>query len=252
MLFSSYTFLFQFLPATVLAFAAARRHSPRAGILVLTAASLFFYGAWRPVYMLLLIASVAANFSLGLLMQDPLRRRAVGLVGVAFNLALLCYLKYTNSIFDSINMLAGAPLPFVNIVLPLGISFFTFQQIAYLVDVMRGAKVERDIVAYTLFVSFFPHLIAGPLVHHAEMIPQFKRGRTARSAALAARGLGIFAPGLFKKVVIPDNLAQFVSPVYAHLDAGGAVTPSWAWLSTLSYAFQIYFDFSGYSDLAIG
>ena len=252
MLFSSYTFLFQFLPAVALAFAAARRHSPRAGILVLAAASLFFYGAWRPVYLLLLIASVAVNFSLGLAMEDPLRRRAVGTLGVALNLALLCYFKYTDFIFDSINALTGAPLPFFNIVLPLGISFFTFQQIAYLVDVMRGARVERDIVSYTLFVSFFPHLIAGPLVHHAEMIPQFKRGRTSRSAVLAARGLAIFAAGLFKKVVIADNLAQFVSPVFAHLDAGGDVTAPWAWLATLAYTLQIYFDFSGYSDMAVG
>ncbi len=252
MLFSSYTFLFQFLPAVVLAFAAARRHSPRAGILVLTCASLFFYGAWRPVYLLLLAASIAANFSLGLLMEDPLRRRAVGLLGVALNLALLGYFKYTGFIFDSVHLLTGAPLPLVNIVLPLGISFFTFQQIAYLVDVMRGAPVERDIVSYTLFVSFFPHLIAGPLVHHAEMIPQFKRGRTSRSAVLAARGLAIFAAGLFKKVVIADNLAQFVSPVFTHVDAGGGVTAPWAWLATLAYTFQIYFDFSGYSDMAVG
>ena len=252
MLFSSYTFLFQFLPAVVLAFAAARRHSPRAGILVLAGASLFFYGAWRPVYLLLLIASVAVNFLLGLRMEDPLRRRAIGSFGVALNLALLCYFKYTNFILDSVNALTGAPLPFVNIVLPLGISFFTFQQIAYLVDVMRGARVERDIVSYTLFVSFFPHLIAGPLVHHAEMIPQFKRGRTSRSAVLAARGLAIFAAGLFKKVIIADNLAQFVSPVFAHLDAGGGVTTPWAWLAALAYTLQIYFDFSGYSDMAIG
>jgi alginate O-acetyltransferase complex protein AlgI len=252
MLFSSYTFLFQFLPATVLAFAAARRHSPRAGILVLAGASLFFYGAWRPVYVLLLLASVAVNFGLGLRMEDPLHRRATGTFGVALNLAVLCYFKYTNFILDSLNALTGAPLPFVNIILPLGISFFTFQQIAYLVDVMRGAEVERDIVSYTLFVSFFPHLIAGPLVHHAEMIPQFKRGRTGRSSVLAARGLAIFAAGLFKKVVIADNLAQFVSPVFAHLDAGGGVTTSWAWLATLAYTLQIYFDFSGYSDMAIG
>jgi alginate O-acetyltransferase complex protein AlgI len=252
MLFSSYTFLFQFLPATVLAFAAARRHSPRAGIMVLAGASLFFYGAWRPIYLLLLLASIGVNFALGLRMEDPLRRRSIGSLGVALNLAVLCYFKYTNFIFDSLNMLTGAPLPFVNIILPLGISFFTFQQIAYLVDVMRGAKVERDIVSYTLFVSFFPHLIAGPLVHHAEMIPQFKRGRTGRSAVLAARGLAIFAAGLFKKVVIADNLAQFVSPVFAHLDAGGGVATSWAWLATLAYSLQIYFDFSGYSDMAIG
>jgi D-alanyl-lipoteichoic acid acyltransferase DltB (MBOAT superfamily) len=252
MLFSSYTFLFQFLPATALAFAAARLHSPRAGIMVLAAASLVFYGAWRPIYLLLLLASIAVNFSLGLRMEDPLRRRAIGTFGVVLNLALLCYFKYTNFIFDSVNTLTGAPLPFFNIVLPLGISFFTFQQIAYLVDVMRGAKVERDIVSYTLFVSFFPHLIAGPLVHHAEMIPQFKRGRTSRSSVLAARGLAIFAAGLFKKVVIADNLAQFVSPVFAHLDAGGSVTTSWAWLATSAYTLQIYFDFSGYSDMAIG
>ena len=252
MLFSSYTFLFQFLPATVLAFAAARRHSPRAGILVLAGASLFFYGAWQPVYLLLLLTSVAINFGLGLRMEDPLRRRATGTFGVVLNLALLCYFKYTNFILDSLNALTGAPLPFVNIILPLGISFFTFQQIAYLVDVMRGAKVERDIVSYTLFVSFFPHLIAGPLVHHAEMIPQFKRGRTGRSSVLAARGLAIFAAGLFKKVVIADNLAQFVSPVFTHLDAGGAVTTPWAWLATLAYTLQIYFDFSGYSDMAVG
>jgi D-alanyl-lipoteichoic acid acyltransferase DltB (MBOAT superfamily) len=185
-------------------------------------------------------------------MEDPLRRRVIGTSGVALNLAVLCYFKYTNFIFDSLNTLTGAPLPFFNIILPLGISFFTFQQIAYLVDVMRGARVERDIVSYTLFVSFFPHLIAGPLVHHAEMIPQFKRGRTGRSAVLAARGLAIFAAGLFKKVVIADNLAQFVSPVFAHLDAGGSVSTSWAWLATLSYTLQIYFDFSGYSDMAIG
>ncbi|WP_298258868.1 MBOAT family protein [Bradyrhizobium sp.] len=252
MLFSTYTFLFQFLPAVVLAFVAARRHSPRAGILVLVGASLFFYGAWRPVYLLLLLASIAANFSLGLLMEKPHRRRAIGMLGVALNLALLGYFKYTNFVFGGIHQLTGAPLPLVNVVLPLGISFFTFQQIAYLVDVMRGAKLERDIVSYTLFVSFFPHLIAGPLVHHAEMIPQFKRGRTQRSAVLAARGMAIFAAGLFKKVVIADNLAQFVSPVFAHLDAGGGVTTSWAWLSTLAYTLQIYFDFSGYSDMAVG
>jgi alginate O-acetyltransferase complex protein AlgI len=252
MLFSSYTFLFQFLPAVALAFAAARRHSPRAGILVLVAASLLFYGAWRPVYLLLLLASIAANFSLGLLMESPRRRRSVGMCGVALNLLLLGYFKYTNFVLDSVTALTGAPPPHLDIMLPLGISFFTFQQIAYLVDVMRGAKIERDIVSYTLFVSFFPHLIAGPLVHHAEMIPQFKRARTLRSAVLAARGAAIFAAGLFKKVVIADNLAQFVSPVFAHLDAGGGVTPSWAWLSTLAYTLQIYFDFSGYSDMAIG
>ncbi len=252
MLFSSYAFLFQFLPAVALAFAVARRYSPRCGIWALAFASLIFYGAWKPTYLLVLLASIGFNFWLGLKMDDPLRRRGTGTFGVAANLALLCYFKYTNFLFDSLTTLTGTPMLFVNLVLPLGISFFTFQQIAYLVDVMRGAKVERDIVSYTLFVSFFPHLIAGPLVHHAEMIPQFKRGRTGRSAVLAARGLAIFTAGLFKKVVIADNLAQFVTPVFAHLDAGGGVTTEWAWLATLAYTLQIYFDFSGYSDMAVG
>jgi D-alanyl-lipoteichoic acid acyltransferase DltB (MBOAT superfamily) len=252
MLFSSFTFVFNFLPAVFLAFAAGRRHSPRAGILVLLGASLFFYGAWRPVYLLLFLASIALNFSLGLLMDNPRRRRGIGMIGVTINLAALCYFKYTNFLLDNLGALAGVHLPFAEIVLPLGISFFTFQQIAYLVDVMRGAKVERDIVSYVLFVSFFPHLIAGPLVHHAEMIPQFKRGRTGRSAVLCARGFSIFVAGLFKKVIIADNLAQFATPVFAHLDAGGGVTPEWAWLATLAYTMQIYFDFSGYSDMAVG
>src|SRR6516165_4183389 len=252
MLFSSYTFLFEFLPATVLAFLAARRHSPRAGILVLAVASLFFYGAWKPVYLLLLIASVAMNFSLGLGMEDAQRRPVIGAFGVALNLMVLCYFKYTGFILGTVSTMSGIPLTFTDIVLPLGISFFTFQQIAYLVDVMRGAKVERDLVSYTLFVSFFPHLIAGPLVHHAEMIPQFKRSRTGRSAVLAARGWAIFVAGLFKKVAIADNLAQFANPVFAHVDAGGSVDAPWAWLATLAYTLQIYFDFSGYSDMAIG
>ena len=252
MLFSSYTFLFQFLPATVLAFAAARRNSPRTGIMVLAGASLFFYGAWRPIYLLVLLGSVALNFGLGIRMEDPARRRQLGMLGVTLNLAMLGYFKYTNFILDNLSSLTNAPLPFASIILPLGISFFTFQQIAYLVDVMRGAPVERDIVSYTLFVSFFPHLIAGPLVHHAEMIPQFKRGRSGRSAVLAARGLAIFVAGLFKKVVIADNLVQFVTPVFTHLDAGGGVTTPWAWLAILSYTLQLYYDFSGYSDMAIG
>jgi D-alanyl-lipoteichoic acid acyltransferase DltB (MBOAT superfamily) len=252
MLFSSYEFLFQFLPATILAFAAARRHSPRAGIMVLAGASLVFYGAWRPIYLLLLIASIAINFSLGLRMNDPVHCRAIGSIGVAINLAVLGYFKYTGFLIDSISALSGIQLPFSAIILPLGISFFTFQQIAYLVDIMRGAKVERDIVSYMLFVSFFPHLIAGPLVHHAEMIPQFKRSRTGRSAILAARGLAIFVAGLFKKVVIADSLVQFVSPVFAHLDNGGGVTLPLAWLAILAYTLQIYYDFSGYSDMAVG
>ncbi|WP_407174978.1 MBOAT family O-acyltransferase [Bradyrhizobium sp. STM 3562] len=252
MLFSSFAFIFQFLPATILAFAAARRHSARAGIVVLAVASLTFYGAWRPIYLSLFAGSVAINYLLGLAMDDPLRRRTIGTVGVALNLSVLGFFKYADFLFDVLHEATGAPLPHLDVVLPLGISFFTFQQIAYLVDVMRGAKVERDIVSFTLFVAFFPHLIAGPLVHHAEMIPQFKRERVGRSALLGAQGWAIFVAGLFKKVAIADNLAQFVNPLFAHVDAGGSVPAEWAWLTILAYTLQIYFDFSGYSDMAIG
>ena len=185
-------------------------------------------------------------------MEDPRRRRSIGTIGVALNLALLCYFKYTNFIFDSINVLSGAPLPFMNIVLPLGISFFTFQQIAYLVDVMRGATVERDIVSYSLFVSFFPHLIAGPPGPSRRDDPAIQARADVPVGCAGGARPGDLAAGLFKKVVIADNLAQFVSPVFAHLDAGGGVTTSWAWLAILSYTLQIYFDFSGYSDMAVG
>src|SRR5579883_2142440 len=252
MLFSSFSFLFEFLPATILAFAAARLHSARAGIMVLVAASLVFYGAWRPVYLLLFFGSVAVNFLLGLAMEKPERRRAIGICGVALNLSVLGFFKYANFLIDTAHDVSGVQIAHLDIVLPLGISFFTFQQIAYLVDVMRGARVERDIVSFTLFVSFFPHLIAGPLVHHAEMIPQFKRERLGRSAWLAAQGWAIFVAGLFKKVVIADNLAQFANPSFAHVDIGGSLPSEWAWLATLAYSLQIYFDFSGYSDMAIG
>lgn len=252
MLFSSFNFLFQFLPALLLAFAAARLHSPRAGVMVLVGSSLVFYGAWKPVYLLLFAASIAANYGLGRLMEDPRRRQFIGSVGVALNLAALGYFKYANFLIENVEALTGASLPLSSVVLPIGISFFTFQQIAYLVDVMRGAPVERDLVSYALFVSFFPHLIAGPLVHHAEMIPQFRRGRSVGVSVMVARGIAVFIVGLFKKVVIADNLAQLVSPVFAHADAGGTVTTGWAWLATLAYTLQIYFDFSGYSDMAIG
>src|SRR6516225_3390946 len=252
MLFSSFSFLFQFLPATILAFAAARRHSTRAGIMVLVAASLVFYGAWRPIYLLLFGSSVGINFLLGIAMENPQARRAVGMCGVALNLAVLGFFKYANFLLDSLRDVIGAPLPHLDVILPLGISFFTFQQIAYLVDVMRGAKVERDIVSFTLFVSFFPQLIAGPLVHHAEMIPQFKRERLGRSTSLAAQGWAVFVAGLFKKVAIADNLAQFANPLFAQVDVGGSVPTEWAWLAILAYSLQIYFDFSGYSDMAIG
>jgi len=252
MLFSSYKFLFEFLPVVWLLFMLARLHSARAGILTLAAASLFFYASWKQVYLALLLASIAANYCFGLLIARARYPRAWAAAGVALNLLALGYFKYTNFIVDNVNALAGTSLSVAAIVLPIGISFFTFQQIAYLADVERGVAAERDPLSFSLFVSFFPHLIAGPLVHHAEMIPQFKEERRKRWPILTARGIGIAIAGLFKKAVLADSFAQFSTPAFAHVDAGGMIEPRWAWAAALAYALQIYFDFSGYSDMAVG
>src|SRR6516225_5997732 len=252
MLFSSYIFVFIFLPIIISAFALGRLHSTRAAVVVLAIASLYFYAAWKHTYVFLLLGSILLNFSLGLLARQRDRRRTIVIVGVILNLLLLGYFKYANFFAENFNLLAGTDLKFDKIVLPIGISFFTFQQIAYLVDVERNAPVERNPVNFTLFVTFFPHLIAGPLVHHAEMIPQFKRPELKRFSVLAARGAAIAVAGLFKKVVLADSFAQFASPAFAHVDGGGTIGSFWAWTATLAYALQIYFDFSGYSDMATG
>ena len=252
MLFSSYKFAFIFLPIVMLAFALGRLHSARAAVVVLAIASLYFYAAWKHTYVFLLLGSILLNFSLGLLASQHGRRRTIVIAGVILNLLLLGYFKYATFLVDNFNLLAGTDLKFDKIVLPIGISFFTFQQIAYLVDVERNAPVERNPVNFTLFVTFFPHLIAGPLVHHAEMIPQFKRTELKRFSVLAARGAAIAVAGLFKKVVLADSFAQFASPAFQHVDGGGTISSFWAWTATLAYALQIYFDFSGYSDMATG
>ena len=252
MLFSSYTFLFQFLPATVLAFAAARRHSPRAGIMVLAGASLFFYGAWRPIYLLLLVASIAVNFGLGLRMEDPLRRRTIGAFGVALNLGVLCYFKYTNFIFDSLNTLSGVPLPFFNIILPLGISFFTFQNIVYINGVWSRKYPAGRLLDYASCIVFFPHLIAGPIVLYQDLIDQFQAMRAGRFPKPEYEVGGfIFVVGLFKKLVLADSLAPVADAVFSN-PAKAALLFQEAWFGALAYTFQIYFDFSGYSDMAIG
>jgi alginate O-acetyltransferase complex protein AlgI len=252
MLFSSYKFIFIFLPILMLAFALGRLYSARAAVVVLAIASLYFYAAWKRAYVFLLLGSIVLNFSLGLLASRSDRRRAMVFAGVILNLLLLGYFKYATFLADNFNLLAGTNLKFDKIVLPIGISFFTFQQIAYLVDIRRSAPVERNPVNFTLFVTFFPHLIAGPLVHHAEMIPQFKRTELKRFSLLAARGAAIAVAGLFKKVVLADSFAQFASPAFEHVDGGGVISGFWAWIATLAYALQIYFDFSGYSDMATG
>jgi alginate O-acetyltransferase complex protein AlgI len=218
-------------------------------LLWLTALSLFFYAYWNPPYLALLAASIGANYLVGRRLGET-RGKTLLILGVAFNLGLIAIFKYAGFFVSTVNTLSGAGLPSPDVVLPLAISFFTFQQIAYLVDTYQGKVKDTDFIHYALFVSFFPQLIAGPIVHHNEIIPQFenKKERGIRLADLAA-GVSIFVIGLQKKVVIADGMGVYSDAVF---NAGSDPTFFTAWAGALAYTFQIYFDFSGYSDMAIG
>lgn len=252
MLFSSTEFLFLFLPATLAGFALAVRFvSMRAGTAWLIAASLFFYAHWSPPLLPLLLISIIVNFACGRMLFRN-RSRPLLLVGLIFNLGLLAYFKYAGFLVENAERIVGSEIADLNIVLPLAISFFTFQQVAYLVDVYQGKAVEPDFLNYCLFVSFFPQLISGPIVHHAEMMPQFRaKTRDWFSRRLVPVALGFIAIGLYKKVVLADGLAPMVDQVFGHA-ATGVPSAGDAWAGAVGYTFQIYFDFSGYSDMAVG
>ncbi len=257
MLFNSYVFVFLFLPVVLAGYALLSRSGRgRAALGWLVAASFVFYGWWNPAYLLLLAPSILANFLLGKWIgafAGRPRGRTVLVAGLALNLALLGWFKYANFFVDTVNAVTGAGIALGAITLPIGISFFTFQQIAHLVDAYQGRAGDHGLMEYALFVTFFPQLIAGPIVLPHEILPQFLR-RTAgllRSRDLAV-GATIFAVGLFKKVVLADTAATFASPVFGAAEKGWTPGFSEAWLGTLAYAMQLYFDFSGYSDMAIG
>lgn len=259
MLFNSYAFLFLFLPVTFLGFFQIGRYSRPLAALWLFAASLFFYGWWNPAYVGLLLASIFFNYAVGTALSrehtlDHFRRKKwiLGL-GVAANLGLLGYYKYANFFIANTDTVLNLSLQIEPIILPLGISFFTFTQIAFLVDAYRGEVKESNFIHYGLFVSYFPHLIAGPVLHHKEMMPQFALPATYRVHwENLSVGLTIFSIGLFKKVVLADGVAPIASHVFAIAANGGTLTFMEAWVGALAYTFQLYFDFSGYSDMAIG
>ena len=259
MLFNSYEFLLLFLPATLAAFFALSGFGfLKAAAAWLALVSIFFYGYWSPRYVVLLMASITLNFAAG---QAIAKYRNAGRPEFSFrilvlallaNLGALAYFKYANFFVDAINQAAKTNLSLAQIVLPIGISFFTFTQIAYLVDTYRGKVQESRFIPYTLFVTFFPHLIAGPVLHHAEMMPQFARDDTYRfRLGNFIAGLAFFGIGLFKKVVLADGIQPFVGPVFES-DPAHALTMIEAWGGVLAYTLQLYFDFSGYSDMAIG
>ncbi|MWC28910.1 MBOAT family O-acyltransferase [Paenibacillus sp. MMS18-CY102] len=260
MLFNSYPFIFIYLPITVIIyFTLTRQRWLLAAKCWLAFASLFFYGWWDYRYIPLIVASIGFNYSMGRILgarsaqNDRSRlqgnkRRWMLIAGISANLLLLGYYKYANFFLDNLSAVTGKQLPMLHLILPLGISFFTFTQIAYLVDVYREKAREANLVQYTLFVTFFPHLIAGPILHHSEMMPQFDRLRSKLwDWRNAAAGLYLFTLGLIKKVVIADTLAPYANDGFAH-----AYLFLESWVASLSYTLQLYFDFSGYTDMAIG
>jgi D-alanyl-lipoteichoic acid acyltransferase DltB (MBOAT superfamily) len=256
-LFNSYEFIFLFLPLAFAGYFFLRKISwdiMSKSWLVL--ASLVFYAYWDPVYLPVILFSLFFNYSFSFLLNSKgaprgrMRQKSWLVLGITVNIILLGYFKYYNFILWNINELFNTDFVFLELELPIGISFYTFQQIAFLVDSYRNKVEERNFLNYSMFVTFFPQLIAGPIVHHAEMMPQFgnKANRILNSENLA-KGLYIFFIGLFKKVVIADTFAVWASSGF---DLAPALNLAEAWATSLSYTFQLYFDFSGYTDMAIG
>jgi alginate O-acetyltransferase complex protein AlgI len=260
MLFTSPEFLLAFLPLTLAGFHLLRRFGqPALCVPWLLAASMVFYAWWSPRFLALLVLSMLVNWvdahAMGRTQGG--RRRAFFVAGLVWNLGILAYFKYADFFISSLDAAAGLDWPLLHIVLPLGISFFTFQKIAYLADIHTGLAKPGPLVDFALFVFFFPQLIAGPIVHHAEVMPQFRavatKGREHDYWLDTAVGLTLLAIGLVKKVCVADQLAPYASKVFEHASAGGyRIGLLAAWQGALAYTVQLYTDFSGYSDMAIG
>ena len=273
MLFSSYIFILLFLPGTLFSYYLLNhfRYTTMARVF-LVAASLFFlawsgmtsqsgitsHSIWFGITNLFIfLASILVNYTIGRQMASSSARKnkkvsqdTLLMFGLVFNLGLLGYFKYMNFFIDSINMINPESLIPLNIALPLGISFFTLQQIAFLIDVYEGLAEEQNLLDYTLFISFFPQLIAGPIIHHKEMMPQFQQpNHAALKRSNILPGLFVFSIGLFKKVVMADTFAVWAN---AGFDNGQALTFLEGWACSLSYTMQVYFDMSGYADMAVG
>ena len=251
MLFNSQVFILSFLPCVLaLYYAAADRRVLRQGVMV--AASLAFYGWWDVRFVPLLVALTLANW-LVVRAYGRWRRGALLVAGVVLNLAVLGVCKYANFAADTLSWLLGTAYHPFSIVLPLGISFFTFQKISYLVDLRRGDRHVYGLLEFAAFVTFFPQLIAGPLVRHNEIIPQFALPpRRPEVWENLGRGVALFLIGLAKKSAIADTLAPVCDQVFARVAAGALPSLAEAWAAAGAYTLQIYFDFSGYSDMAIG
>jgi len=258
MLFNSPEFLFLFLPITLWVFHRLCLNDNVAGARAwLVFASLGFYGWWEPAYLLLILTSITVNYALAVgLERIPDDRKALrwwGLFfGVLVNLAAIAWFKYSGFLLGTSNQVFGSEFHIRTIILPLAISFFTFQQIAYLVEVYRRNHGAGGFGTYLLFVTFFPQLIAGPIVNYREMAPQFDSLNKGLIPTNLLLGLMVFAIGLFKKVIVADGVAPYSDTVFGLAAAGAELGLLEAWAGALAYSVQLYFDFSGYSDMAIG
>jgi len=256
LLFNSYEYIFFFLPVTFFLYFYINKKNTEYARMFLVFASLFFYSWWNIKYLSLILISMVVNFTVGKELsrhsenkREYNAKKLLGF-GMVFNLALLGYFKYSNFFIQNINRVLHSHIELLHLALPLAISFYTFQQIAYLVDSYRHETREYSFWHYALFVTFFPQLIAGPIVHHKEMMPQFAQKQNAKiNPYNVALGIFIFFMGLFKKVVIADTFAQWATQGF---DVARSLNMLEAWSASLSYTFQIYFDFSGYTDMAIG
>jgi D-alanyl-lipoteichoic acid acyltransferase DltB (MBOAT superfamily) len=249
MLFNSALFLYGFLPCTLVAYYSVHhRLGVRAAQWVLLLASCVFYGVWDWHYLIMLLVLLMINFYLGGLLS---RRPSIFLVsgGVVLNLLILSYFKYADFFISTLSDLTGVQYALRHVVLPLGISFFIFQKIAYLVDCYKGRVRGRDPLRFALFVMFFPQLIAGPIVHHSEIIPQLQQKSLLPDAKDVSAGLFLLSVGLFKKMVIADGLERYVDVPFAHVSELQFLD---AWTAVLGYTLQLYFDFSAYSEMAMG
>ena len=251
--FNSYPY-FLFLAAAVLGFRLLEKAAPTGRRVFLLLASYAFYAWWRADFLLLLCGSTLVNYALGCEIErrrtQHKDRRALLIGGLVFNLSLIATFKYDTLFVSTANDLLGIGLAVPHFFLPLAISFFTFEQISYLVDADRGRTHNYGLLDYALFVAYFPHLIAGPIVRHNDLIPQFRQLRGENDDL--ATGVTLFTIGLAKKSLIADNLAPFADAIFNAAGRGAPLGFTDGWLGTLFFAFQIYFDFSAYSDMALG
>src|SRR5574344_2348694 len=258
MLFNSIEYFLAFLPLSIIVyFAFVHRRFFIASKVWLLVCSLFFYCYWKFEYIWILLASIIFKFTIGAILSDLSKcsiktklSKCILILGIISNVLLLIYYKYTDFLIKDLNLLFNLSFNLQYIVLPLAISFFSFQQIAYLVDSYRGETKEYDFLSYAIFVSFFPQLIAGPIVHHKDLIPQFFKAKNLHiNYKNMCLGLLIFTIGIIKKAIIADKFAIWVAAGFSNTESLNLVT---AWMTSFCYTFQLYFDFSGYCDMAIG